>query len=103
MLHAATDADVVIVGTLCADQDPAQAALVNGVDPAGQAANCGRAADAIRPTRLPQRRDLPVRLQLPPGTSVEAVARVLFGEIEARGVLPCSIPGIAGSAEMLPA
>jgi hypothetical protein len=27
-------------------------------------------------------------------TTTEAVARVLFGEIEARGVLPCAIPGI---------
>jgi hypothetical protein len=28
---------------------------------------------------------------------MEAAARVLFGEIPARGLLPCAIPGIAAS------
>jgi beta-N-acetylhexosaminidase len=27
--------------------------------------------------------------------ATEAVARVLFGEIKAQGVLPCTIPGLA--------
>ena len=30
--------------------------------------------------------------------NTEAVARVLFGEIAATGVLPCAIPGIAATA-----
>ncbi len=92
LLNAVANADIVVVGTVCADQDAVQAELVN---------------ELIRRGKQPVVVSLrtPYDLRVFPNVetylcaysyrpaSVEAVARVLFGEIEARGVLPCTIPG----------
>jgi len=96
VLEAAQDARV-IVGTIAATDDPAQGALVQALVARGQ-------APIVVALRTPY--DI---LAFPMVTTYlcaygiravtcEAVARVLFGETEATGVLPCSIPGVEGIA-----
>lgn len=92
-LQAVQGAEIVIVGTTVAERDEAQASLVRALVARGQ-----------RPIVVSLR--TPYDLMAFPmvetylcayGTrpvAMEAAARVLFGEIEARGVLPCPIPGI---------
>ena len=103
VLEATRDADVVVVGTIQAADDPAQAALVHALYARG-----GR--PIVLALRTPY--DLAVfpmvetylcTYSIRP-VSMEAAARVLFGEIPARGSLPCGIPGIAASGfGMVPA
>lgn len=90
-LKRALYADVVIVGTIAADQDTSQAGLVNALNQAGR-------APVVVALRTPY--DL-VRFQEVAAylctysirqPSMEAVARVLFGEVNATGVLPCELP-----------
>lgn len=96
MLEASRDADVIIVGTINAGDDPAQVALVRAL-----------LARGSRPVVISLR--TPYDLMEFPGVetylcaysirpvSMEAAARVLFGEILAHGQLPCAIPGLAAS------
>jgi beta-N-acetylhexosaminidase len=94
ILDAALDAQIVVVGTVAADQDETQAELVRTLHARGQ-----------RPIVIALR--TPYDLIAFPmietylcaygirAVTTEAVARVLFGEIEARGALPCPIPDIS--------
>jgi beta-N-acetylhexosaminidase len=93
ILDAARGADHVVVGTIAAERDPAQAELVRALHDHGH-------APIVVALRTPY--DL---LAFPMidtylcaysirAVSMEAVARVLFGEIEARGVLPCALPDL---------
>ncbi|MBL8146205.1 MAG: glycoside hydrolase family 3 protein [Anaerolineae bacterium] len=96
VLEASRGAAHVIVGTINAGDDPAQVALVEALRERGD-----------RPLVISLR--TPYDLAMFPGVetylctysirpaSMEAAARVLFGEIPARGLLPCAIPGIAAS------
>lgn len=96
VLEASRGAAHVIVGTINAGDDPAQVALVEALRERGD-----------RPLVISLR--TPYDLAMFPGVetylctysirpvSMEAAARVLFGEIPAKGVLPCAIPGIAAS------
>lgn len=92
-LKRALEADLVIVGTIAADQDASQAALVNALAQAGHAP----VVVALRtPYDLTRFQDIGAYLctysiRQP---SMEAVARVLFGEISATGALPCQLPGV---------
>ena len=93
VLQAAAEADVVIVGTVNAKLDPSQAELVHELHRRGK-------SPIVVALRAPY--DI---LAFPfietylcaysiRDASTEAVAKVLFGEIPARGQLPCSLPGI---------
>ncbi|MFN8377525.1 MAG: glycoside hydrolase family 3 N-terminal domain-containing protein [Anaerolineae bacterium] len=96
VLEASRDATHVIVGTINVGDDPAQVALIEALRERGD-----------RPVVVSLR--TPYDLAAFPGVetylctysirpvSMEAAARVLFGEIPARGMLPCGIPGIAES------
>ncbi|MCB9437804.1 MAG: beta-N-acetylhexosaminidase [Anaerolineales bacterium] len=90
-LEASQHSKTVIVGTINADNDPSQAALVRALVERGQ-----------QPIVVALRTPYDIRA-FPMidtylcaygirGVTTEAVARVLFGEIEATGVLPCHIP-----------
>lgn len=91
-LDKASAADVVIVGTINADQDESQARLVRELQTRGK-------QPIVIAMRTPY--DLiafeSVETYLCSygirSVSMEAVARVLFGEIEATGTLPCAIRG----------
>jgi beta-N-acetylhexosaminidase len=93
VLQAAADADVVIVGTICADQDASQAALVNQLHARGQHPIVVALRTPYDLRAFPQVETYLCSYSIR-AVSMEAVARVLFGEIPAQGVLPCAIPGI---------
>ncbi len=92
-LSAVASAEIVVVGTISADQDAAQAALVRELHARGK-----------RPIVIALR--TPYDLSVFPmietylcaysirAVSTEAAARALFGEIVPQGVLPCPIPDL---------
>lgn len=96
VIEASRGAAHILVGTINVGDDPAQVALVEALRERGD-----------RPLVISLR--TPYDLAAFPGVetylctysirpvSMEAAARVLFGEIPARGMLPCAIPGIAAS------
>jgi beta-N-acetylhexosaminidase len=94
-LNAASTADIVIVGTITADQDSSQAALVNELITRGQNPIVVALRTPYDLRAFPQAQTYLCSYGIRP-VSMEAVARVLFGEIQARGLLPCTIPGTAG-------
>ena len=88
------DADVTLVGTIDAEQDQSQVDLIREL-----------IKDHHRPVVISLRTPYDLR-NFPMVTtylcaygirpvSMEAAARVLSGEIEPQGVLPCTIPDIA--------
>lgn len=96
ILEASRGAAHIIVGTINVGDDPAQANLIEALRERGD-----------RPVVVSLR--TPYDLAAFPGVetylctysirpvSMEAAARVLFGELPARGTLPCAIPGLAAS------
>jgi beta-N-acetylhexosaminidase len=97
VLNAAAHADIVIVGTLCADQDATQAALVGELIQCGQQPIVAALRTPYDLRAFPQIETYLCTYSYRP-VSTEALTRVLFGEIEARGVLPCTIPGSSTEA-----
>lgn len=93
ILGAVEGADLVVVGTIAADHDPAQAALVNELDARGKAPIVVALRTPYDLRAFPQIETYLCAYGIRPATN-EAVARVLFGEIPARGILPCPIPGV---------
>ncbi len=94
LLDATLGAQIVVVGTVAADQDTAQAELVRALHARGQ-------QPIVIALRTPY--DLIVFPMIKTylcaygirAVTTEAIARVLFGEIEACGTLPCPIPDIS--------
>jgi beta-N-acetylhexosaminidase len=85
--------DVVVVGTLNASQDDRQAELVRALIARGQAVIVVALRTPYDLIAFPQVETYLCAYGIRDVTT-EAVARVLFGEIIATGVLPCAIPGI---------
>ena len=100
ILEASENADIVIVGTVCADQDETQAALVRELYRRGKQPIVISLRTPYDVRAFPEIETYLCAYSYRP-VSTEAIARVLFGEIEARGVLPCTIPG--GSTETVQA
>jgi beta-N-acetylhexosaminidase len=96
ILEASENADIVIVGTVCADQDETQAVLVRELHRRGKQPIVISMRTPYDVRAFPEIDTYLCAYSYRPVTT-EAIARVLFGEIEARGVLPCTIPG--GSKE----
>ena len=96
-LNAADDADIVIVGTNFADQDVSQADLVRELHSRGKQPIVVSLRTPYDLRAFPQIETYLCAYSDRPVTT-EAIARVLFGEIEARGVLPCTIPGSSTEA-----
>lgn len=94
VVQAVLTADIVIVGTISADRDPAQAALVNGLQSSGKAPIVVALRTPYDLTVFPSIETYLCAYGIRPVT-VEAVARVLFGEIAAVGTLPCHIPALS--------
>lgn len=93
VLDAVVDADRVVVGTICADQDLGQAALVRELHQRGQRPIVVALRTPYDLRAFPEIETYLCAYSARPAAT-EAVARVLFGEIEARGVLPCTLPGL---------
>ncbi|MEO0564696.1 MAG: glycoside hydrolase family 3 N-terminal domain-containing protein, partial [Chloroflexota bacterium] len=92
-LDAVTGAAVVIVGTVRAEVFSGQAALVEALELRGQSPVVVALRTPYDIAAFPYIRNYLCAYGSRDCTT-EAVARVLFGEIEARGVLPCGVPGL---------
>ena len=91
ILTATRSAQYVIVGTIAADQDQAQAELVNALHARGQQPVVIALRTPYDLVAFPQIETYLCAYSIRAVTT-EATARVLFGEIPATGVLPCPIP-----------
>ncbi|MBN1201550.1 MAG: glycoside hydrolase family 3 C-terminal domain-containing protein [Anaerolineae bacterium] len=94
ILAASASADCVVIGTIVADHDESQAALVRAVHRRGQPLIVVALRTPYDIGAFPEI-DTYLCAYGIRAVSTEAVARVLFGEIEAVGVLPCPIPALA--------
>lgn len=90
-LQASQYSQTVIIGSINADHDPSQAALVHALIERGQQpiVVALRTPYDIRAFPMIETYICAYGIR---GVTTEAVARVLFGEIQAQGVLPCHIP-----------
>jgi beta-N-acetylhexosaminidase len=91
ILGATAQADHVIVGTIRAEHDASQSQLVQALCQRGQSPVVIALRTPYDVIGFPMVETYLCAYGIRPVT-MEAVARVLFGEIEARGVLPCAIP-----------
>lgn len=91
ILAATESAQQVIVGTIAANQDRAQAELVNALHARGQQPVVIALRTPYDLMAFPQIKTYLCAYSIR-AVTIEAIARVLFGEIPATGVLPCPIP-----------
>jgi beta-N-acetylhexosaminidase len=94
VLRLLEDADQIIVGTISADHDEGQTALIRALCERGQQPIVVSLRTPYDCAALPMVQTYLCAYSVRP-VATEAVARVLFGEIEATGVLPCALPGLA--------
>lgn len=94
VLRLLEDADQIIVGTIGADHDEGQTALIRALCERGQQPVVVSLRTPYDCVALPMVETYLCAYSVRP-VATEAVARVLFGEIEATGVLPCALPGLA--------
>lgn len=92
-LKAVEHVDVVLVGTIQADNDPIQADLVRALRQRGQEPIVAALRLPYDIMAFPEIDTYLCTYGIRPVT-IEALAAVLFGEIRAEGILPCQIPGI---------
>lgn len=97
-LDAVAGLDVVVVGTITANNDPSQGAFVNALIERGQQVIVVALRTPYDLVAFPQLRAYLCAYGIREVTT-EAIARVLFGEIEATGILPCEIPNIPNPLE----
>lgn len=98
-LDAVAGLDVVVVGTITANNDASQGAFVNALIERGQQVIAIALRTPYDLVAFPQVRAYLCAYGIREVTT-EAIARVLFGEIEATGVLPCEIPNIPNPLEI---
>lgn len=91
ILEATKSAKVVIIGTISADQDTSQADLVRALYKRGQQPIVVALRTPYDLTAFPMIDTYLCAYGIRDFTT-EAVARVLFGEIQGAGTLPCAIP-----------
>jgi beta-N-acetylhexosaminidase len=96
-LDAVADADVVIAGTIQANHDSTQVELVRALQSRGQHPIVAALRLPYDIVAFPEIETYLCTYGIRPVT-MEALVRVLFGEIHPTGVLPCQIPGIAQHA-----
>jgi beta-N-acetylhexosaminidase len=87
----ANEADVVIVGTIDATQDQGQVDLIRALIQNGQQPIVIALRTPYDLARFPQVQTYLCAYGIRP-VSMEAAARVIFGEIPPTGTLPCTIP-----------
>ncbi|MDZ4670743.1 MAG: beta-N-acetylhexosaminidase [Phototrophicales bacterium] len=92
-LDAVAGLDTVVVGTITANNDTSQAEFVNALISRGQNVIVVALRTPYDLVAFPHIEAYLCTYGIRE-VSMEAVARVLFGEIEARGVLPCVIPSV---------
>jgi beta-N-acetylhexosaminidase len=92
-LDAVNGCSSVIVGTIQATHDPAQAALIQALRERGQTPIVIALREPYDVMAFPQVETYLCAYGIRPVT-MEAIARVLFGAIPALGILPTTIPGV---------
>jgi beta-N-acetylhexosaminidase len=92
-LNTVADAETVIVGVIQAERDESQAEVVRALIRQGKQPIVVSLRTPYDITAFPKI-DAYVCAYGVRDVSMEAVARVLFGEISATGELPCAIPGV---------
>jgi beta-N-acetylhexosaminidase len=97
-LDAVAGLDRVVVGTITANNDPSQGAFINALIERGQQVIVVALRTPYDLVAFPHVRAYLCGYGIREVTT-EAIARVLFGEIEATGVLPCEIPNIPNPLE----
>jgi beta-N-acetylhexosaminidase len=90
LVNAVGDAERVIVGTICAERDPAQTALVHALIARGVQPIVVSMRTPYDIAAFPNIQTYLCSYSIRPA-AIEAAARVLFGEIAARGVVPCAL------------
>ena len=100
LLHATQHAGTVIVGTIAAERHEAQAALVRAIHARGQRLIVVALRTPYDLLAFPEVATYLCAYNIR-RASMDAVARVLFGEIQASGALPCPIPGLADAPAVL--
>lgn len=93
VLEATRSADVVLVGTIAADHSPGQVKLIEALHARGQNPIVIAMRTPYDLAVMPMVDSYLCTYSIRP-VSLNAVTKVLFGEIEAKGVLPCVIPGV---------
>src|SRR5205085_4478434 len=93
IVEAADNAQIVVVGTISADRDQNQINLVQALYDQGHRPIVVAMRTPYDLMSFPLVETYLCAYGIRPVTT-EAIARVLFGEIEAQGVLPCVISGV---------
>ncbi len=93
VLNEADKADQIVIGTISADRDPSQAALVRELIRRGRSPIVIALRTPYDITAFPNV-DVYLCAYSIRDVSTEAAAKALFGEIEPTGTLPCAIPGV---------
>jgi beta-N-acetylhexosaminidase len=93
VLAQLNDADTVIVGTINAEQDPGQAELVRQLLARGKSPVVIALRTPYDISAFPEIRTYICTYSIR-AVTIEALVGVLFGEIPASGMLPCTIPGV---------
>ena len=93
IINAASEAELVVIGTINADQDASQAELVQVLHARGKRVIVVAMRTPYDLIAFPMVETYLCAYSIRDATT-EAVARVLFGEIEATGTLPCAIPEV---------
>jgi beta-N-acetylhexosaminidase len=94
LVEATETAKQIVVGTINASHDPSQAAFVRALVDRGQQPVVVALRTPYDITAFPMVQTYLCAYSIR-HVSTEAAAKVLFGEIEAQGVLPCAIPKAA--------
>ncbi len=94
ILDTTAQADLVIVGTIQAEHHPVQAELVKALMQRDQKLVVAALRTPYDITAFPEIKNYVCSYGIRE-VSLRALVRVIMGEIEATGVLPCSIPGVA--------
>jgi beta-N-acetylhexosaminidase len=87
------DADTIIVGTIAAETDAGQTGLIRALCERGQQPIVVSLRTPYDCVAFPMVQTYLCAYSIR-AVSIEAVARVLFGEIEAQGILPVALPGL---------
>ena len=99
LVAAVADAASVVVGTIDAANDPSQAAFLAALRNAGHAPIVVALRTPFDLMAAPWLETYLCAYGLR-APNTEAAVRVLFGEIEARGMLPCALPAAASTETM---
>lgn len=96
VLEVSANANIVIIGTILAEKDPSQAQVVRVIVERGQTVIVVAMRTPYDIVAFPYIESYLCAYSIRE-VAMEAVARVIFGEILAKGALPCQIPNVTAT------